>query len=139
MMSPEPRNQNNLGGRMKRITSILAGLTLAVLFFGAPAHAESEGQRVVANIPFDFTVGSMSFPAGRYEFLHDGTGGGIVVVRDANARSWFTLAAAPVQEKGLPAKSTLKFATVDGRHALVQIWHGPAAVGSAFRYGRPSE
>ncbi len=124
---------------MNRITSILTGLSLAVLFFVVPAHAESDGQRMIATIPFDFTVGDMSLPAGRYEFLNSGAGAGIVVVRGANARSWFTLAAAPFQENGLPEKSTLKFATVDGHYALVQIWHGPAAVGTELRHGHPSE
>jgi hypothetical protein len=123
---------------MNRIASILTVFSLVVLFCVAPAQAESDGQRMIAAIPFDFT-GDMSFPAGRYEFLNGGTGAGIVVVRGANARSWFTLAAAPFQENGLPEKSMLKFDTVDGHYALVQIWHGPSAVGTELRHGHPSE
>jgi hypothetical protein len=44
---------------MNRVASILTGLSLAVLFFGASAHAQSE-QRISGNIPLDFTGGTLS-------------------------------------------------------------------------------
>lgn len=120
---------------MKRIASILTGLSLAVLFFVASAHAQS-GQRMTANIPFDFTVGSISLPAGQYEFVN--TGGEIVTVRGADRRSVFTLSSATIQASELPEKSMLKFATVDGRHVLVQIWNDLASNGNSFPYGHTS-
>src|SRR5260221_10130624 len=102
---------------MKRITSILTGFSLAILFFVASAHAQS-GQRMTANIPFEFTVGNISLPAGQYEFMR--TGANIFLVRDADRRGLLTLSSASIQANGLPEKSMLKFATVDGRHVLVQ-------------------
>lgn len=118
---------------MKRIASILTGLSLAVLFFVASAHAQYEGQRMIANVPFEFTVGNISFPAGQYEFLR--TGANIFQVQDADGRSLFTLASGSFQANGLHEKSMLRFATVDGRHVLVQIWNEGAAYGSEFQYG----
>ena len=114
---------------MKRIASILTGLSLAVLFFGALAHAQSV-QRMTVNIPFEFTVGSISLPAGRYEFIHNDDD--IYQVRDAQGRSLFIMTSASVQTGGLPEKSMLKFATVDGRHVLAQIWN--ADIGNEFHY-----
>ena len=118
---------------MKRIASTLTELSLAVLFFVVSAHAES-GQRITANIPFEFTVGSISLPAGQYEFIR--TDDDIYQVRDADGRSLFALASASIQANGVPEKSTLKFAAVDGRHVLVQIWNERADIGSEFRPGQ---
>ena len=68
---------------MKRIASTLTELSLAVLFFVVSAHAESR-QRITANIPFEFTVGSISLPAGQYEFIRNDDD--IYQVRDADGR-----------------------------------------------------
>ncbi len=118
---------------MKRIVSTLNHLSFAVLFFVVSAHAESR-QRITANIPFEFTVGSISLPAGPYEFIQ--TDDGIYQIRDADGRSLFAMASASIQASGAPEASTLKFATVDGRHVLVQIWNEQADIGSEFHPGQ---
>jgi len=118
---------------MKRITNILTGLSLAVLFFVASAHAQFE-QRMTANIPFEFVVGSNTLPAGQYQFLR--TGDGIYLVRDADGRSLFTMASGSIQANELSEKSVLKFITVNGRHVLAQIWNDRADTGNEFLYGQ---
>ena len=119
---------------MNRIASILTGLSLAVLLFVCPAHA---ARRMTANIPFEFTVGTVSLPAGQYEFVRAGEY--IVQVRDARGRSLFTMASAPIQEYGIPEKSLLKFATLEGRHVLMQIQSERFSGGYQFRYGHASK
>ncbi len=115
---------------MKRTASILTGLSLAVLFFVASAHAQYFEQKMTVNIPFEFTVGKISFPAGQYDFLR--TGGNIFQVRDANRRIVFIVASAPIQPYGFPNKSMLKLATVGGRHVLIQIWNERDAMAYEF-------
>ena|SRR3981081_4613773 len=121
---------------MKRIASILTGLSIAVLLFVASAHAQYDGQRMVANVPFEFTAGNISFPSGQYDFIRSGAG--LYMVRDAGGRSMFIRATASIQPNGLPEKSKLKFATVDGHHVLVQIWNDLAGNGNEFLYGNTS-
>jgi hypothetical protein len=123
---------------MKRTASILTGLSLAVLSFVASAHAQSDAHRMTANIPFEFTVGNVSLPAGQYEFLRAGAGANIILVRDADGRTRFTVPTGSIQGNGFPEKSALKFATVDGRHVLVQIWNESADSGAEFTYGHTS-
>jgi hypothetical protein len=118
---------------MQRIASILTGLSLALLFFVTSAHAES-GQRVTANIPFEFNVGNISLPAGQYEFTRNDDD--VYQIRDAAGRSLFAMASASIQANGVSAKSTLKFATLDGRHVLVQIWNESADLGNKFYHGQ---
>jgi hypothetical protein len=118
---------------MKRIANILTGLSFAVLFLVASAHAQFE-QRMTANVPFEFVVGTNTLPAGQYEFLR--TGDGIYLVRDADGRSLFTMASGAIQSNGLSEKSVLKFITVNGRHVLAQIWNDRAETGNEFLYGQ---
>jgi hypothetical protein len=118
---------------MKRIASILTGLSFAVLFFVASAHAES-GQRMTANIPFEFNVGNTPLPAGQYEFIRNDND--IYQIRDAAGRSLFALASTSIQANEVPGKSALKFATVDGRHVLIQIWNQRADIGNGFYRGQ---
>ncbi len=121
---------------MKRTASILTGLSLAVLFLAGSAAAQTDGQRLTANIPFEFTVGNTSLPAGQYEFLRTGTN--IFLVRDGDRRSLFTVSSAAIDSNALSEKSMLKFATIDGRHVLVQIWNESAENGSEFSYKHAS-
>jgi len=118
---------------MQRVASISTRLPLAVLFFVVSAQAES-GQRITANIPFEFTVASRSLPAGRYEFMR--TDDDIYQVRDTHGHTLFAMASASIQPSGLPGKSMLKFATVDGRYVLTQIWNERADIGNEFRHGQ---
>jgi hypothetical protein len=125
----------DLGEFMKRIASISTGLSLAVLFFVTSAHAQSE-QRMFGNIPFDFTVGTLSLPAGQYEFR--AVGNNIIQIRDSGGRSLLTLSSAPVETNRLPEKSTLKFAVLNGHQVLIQIWNDLAGNGNEFPYGNAS-
>lgn len=120
---------------MKRFASILTGLSVAVLFFVASAHAQSE-RRLSATIPFDFVVGSTLLPAGQYEF--QGVGDNIVQLRASDGRSMFVLSSAPAEANRLADKSTLKFAVVNGHHVLIQIWNNLADRGNEFPYGNAS-
>jgi hypothetical protein len=121
---------------MKRIARCLTELALAVLLFVVSAHAQFE-RRMTANIPFEFTVGSISLPAGRYEFMR--TDDDIYQVRDADGHILFAMASASIQSRGLPGKSMLKFAIVDGRHVLTQIWNERADIGNEFHHGQSHE
>lgn len=118
---------------MKRIASILTGLSLAVLLFAAPAQAQFEGQKITSTIPFEFTVGNRSLPAGRYVFLR--TGANVFLVRNAEGRDLLTIITGSIQANQPPTKTKLQFANVDGRHVLVQIWKEQEAIGSELYYG----
>jgi hypothetical protein len=117
---------------MKRMANLLTGLSIAVLFFATSARAENDGTKMIADIPFEFTVAGNSLPAGQYEFIR--TDGNIYVVRDTAGRSLFSVASAAIQPNGRPESSMLKFATVDGHHVLYQIWNERTAIGNEFAY-----
>jgi hypothetical protein len=128
----EMSTESPLGGLMKHITSMLTGLSLAVLSFVASAHAQA-GQRMTANIPFEFSVGGVdgiTLPAGQYELRRYEAN--VFVVRNVGGRSLLAVSSGSIEGSGLPAKSRMKFATVHGRHVLVQVWNEPAGIGNEF-------
>jgi len=100
------------------------------------AQAQSSGQKITANVPFDFTVGNLSFQAGQYDFTR--TGEGVYVIREASGHAQMILAGAPVSQYGSPEKSNLKFEVVNGRHVLIQLWSEVSASGNDFPNGGPS-
>jgi hypothetical protein len=52
---------------MKRVFNIFFAMTILATALTANAHAQtSSAQRVIASIPFTFTVGNKSLPAGKY-------------------------------------------------------------------------
>ncbi|HEX4486210.1 MAG TPA: hypothetical protein VH088_08095 [Terriglobales bacterium] len=116
---------------MKRITSILTGLSLAVLFFVGSAHAQYDAQRMRADIPFEFTVGNVTLPAGQYDFLRSGAN--IFQVRNAEGHSVYTMATAAIGQNAIGSTSELKFTVVQGHHVLTQIWNQNALMGNDFR------
>ncbi len=119
---------------MNRITSFLSGVSLAALFFVTSADAQSE-KRMTADVPFEFTVGGVSLPAGHYEFLDNGAN--FVQVVGASRRSVF-LPSTSTQASGYQEKSTLKFAYIDGHYVLFQIWNELAANGRELPYANTS-
>src|SRR5215813_10200846 len=102
---------------MKRIASILTGIAFSALIFVVSAHSQTIGQRLAADIPFEFNVGNISLPAGQYTFQR--TDGNIILIRNADGHSMFTEVTSPIQPYEMAEKSGLKFVTFDGRNVLV--------------------
>jgi hypothetical protein len=118
---------------MKRVASILTGLSIAVLLFAAPAQAQYDGQKITSNIPFEFMIGNRSLPAGRYTFLR--TGANAFLIRNADGHDLLTIMTGSIQANQPATKTKLRFANVDGHHVLVQIWKEQEAIGSELYYG----
>jgi len=116
---------------VNRITNILTVFSLVVLSLVASAHGQSSGPKVTANIPFEFTVGAVSLPASQYEFLQ--LGDNKFQVRNAEGRSALIIASASISDEN-SEKSFLRFAMVDGRHVLIQIFNRNTESGKEFLY-----
>ena len=114
---------------MNHMARILTGLSLGVLFFAGAAQAE-DGQATQANIPFEFSVGRTTLPAGQYQFVR--TDNGMLLVRAADGRGIFTMTR-PVRGNQDGDGSELRFAVVEGRHILLQVWDERDDVGRQIR------
>ncbi|HZQ24754.1 MAG TPA: hypothetical protein VFA89_18340 [Terriglobales bacterium] len=97
----------------------IASLMFTVLFFAALASAQST-QRVKANVPFAFTVGTKNFPAGQYSAVQ--TGPNLMTLRDDRGRSVATLTTKNIQSSKQTTVPKLTFVRRDGRYYLSQVW-----------------
>lgn len=93
-------------------------LAMVVLLAVGPVQAQSP---VKANIPFDFTVGSMSLPAGEYSITARGNAGSLLSVAGTGSSEAFVIAH-QVETLAAPTSSKLVFNRYGNRYFLYQIW-----------------
>jgi hypothetical protein len=111
----------NLVGR------VLTSLLLGVLALGSTAHAQRTEQIIKANIPFDFTVGTQFFPAGRYSLVR--TEPWQLELRDSEGRLLVNVLTQSVETLAGPARPRLLFESEGGHHVLTQVWQENESIG----------
>jgi hypothetical protein len=100
-------------------TSILR--TLATLSLSAvlgPVSLRAQGP-IHITVPFDFTVGSKSLAAGKYEVRR--VAPMVVAIQSADGRSNIMTQALPGDPKAAPGKATLTFNQYGDRYFLSQV------------------
>lgn len=109
------------------ITHILTPLFLVVLFVTGITHAQYVPRIAEVKVPFDFTVGEKTFPAGEYSLVR--LGPGRLELRDAYRQPLASLITYSVQSLEKSSSTKLRFSTADGGHALIQVWFEGELVG----------
>ncbi|MGQ0542431.1 MAG: hypothetical protein ACT4O9_11370 [Blastocatellia bacterium] len=106
---------------MKKIIQICSFLTLALVFSAVSANAQSE-TKVEASIPFAFSIGDKTLPAGNYDIKVNSSSSGTVNVTFFNEDGESVLIALAVREGEVrESKPELRF-DVDGeRRVLANI------------------
>jgi hypothetical protein len=113
------------------VERILTSLFLAALAFGYTAHAQRTERVIKANIPFEFSVGDQTFPAGNY--LVVSVSPAQLELRDADNRSLTRVLTDPVQTLETPASTKLQFYSVGGQAALARVWQQDYFTGQELR------
>jgi len=92
------------------------------LFMGACIQAHSQ-TRVRVNIPFDFTVGNHTLPAGQYEVSTVWSDNSSAwKIADAQRHSAFLMTNAVSSPAGVDHTTSLLFRKYAGEYSLVQFW-----------------
>ena len=112
-----------------RLLTLLVGSV--VLWLPAVAHAQSTLPVIKVKIPFEFTIGTTTLPAGEYSLVSPVQH--FVQLRDA--RGHFIAAAITngVESTAVPKESVLKFYVEGGRHVLAEVWQEGNQVGEQFQ------
>ena len=104
---------------MKKALCRLTGM-LALAFLAA--YAVQAQEPVLANIPFAFTAGAMTLPAGEYRVQKLAVGSAVLLIRGTD-NSAATLVMSNVTEANRPqTKSKMIFHCYGNRYFLSQIW-----------------
>ena len=106
---------------MKYVKNILASLFAVVVLFGTAAQAQLLNDHVVRfAVPFEFSVGQRTFPAGSYSVVR--TEPYLLELRDADKHALTQIVTRSVQAAEAPQQSKVLFYSGNGRHVLGQVW-----------------
>ena len=119
---------------VKATTKIAMLVLIGIAALSASAKAQSLGNKIKANIPFDFTVAGKKFAAGQYSIgrVNPTAGDQILWVSSADDRSRVLPATIPVTTLDAKDKSTLVFHRIGDEYFQAQVWLAGATTGRAF-------
>jgi hypothetical protein len=114
---------------MKRQSKILRGMILSIsvaLAIGM-AHAQIGGDVLSAKIPFNFSVGMKTFPAGEYSLtpLHQHT----MLLRNETGQILTIVATNSVESSAIQKSAKLVFYGYGGQYFLASIWKSGESTG----------
>jgi len=118
----------------KRIARSFASLLFGVLTLGLSARAQHPERSIKANIPFDFTVGGRTFPAGRYRLVR--VDPSVLELRDSEGRMLANVLTQSVQSLNAPSEPKLLFDSEGGGHVLTQVWQEDETIGQQILASR---
>jgi len=116
------------------IARTLTLIAVTVTGLTATAHAQSPSVLKV-DIPFTFSFGRQTFPAGNYVLLQTP---GFLTLRDQRSRTLATALTQDVLSRTPAVKPTLKFKAAAGQHILTEVWY-QESIGQQLllpRYGK---
>ena len=112
---------------LKGLTMLLLVVVLALATAVVSANAQ-QANKIVANIPFEFSVGYKTMPAGEYSVQTISAGGNALMVQSTDGKR----AAVRLTEESERAKKTharLVFHRYGDRYFLAEVWNGGERTG----------
>ena len=128
---------------MKKQASVFL-MTLSLLGTLAVVSAYSLSvENFVVNIPFSFTIGDKTFPAGRYRVepisFSGATLNSKVVIRSTSGDKSTIVSTLPIQASGIQDQSKLVFNRYGDQYFLSQVWTAGNSAGRIVRESRIEE
>lgn len=112
---------------MKLVGRVLTSLLLFVVYLGGLAHAQVTTRVIKVNIPFEFSVGVRTFPAGDYSLIQSIQH--LLVLRDSRGQTVASVITNSVDNSTPSAVAKLRFRSLDGQYALAEVWQPNESVG----------
>jgi hypothetical protein len=112
---------------LKGFTMLALIVTLALATAVVSANAQSK--TIVANVPFDFVVGSQAMPSGKYITNPATSDGRALMIQSADAKNAVIRLANTIQRKGSRTNARLVFHRYGDRYFLAEVWNGGDSTG----------
>jgi len=97
----------------------LSLISAAALALSASQGFAQTGNRVSVKVPFDFTAGSTTLPAGTYGFTEDRSG--VMIISSVDRHKAIAVLTNPEAGGNGSETSTVKFDKVNGQYALTEV------------------
>jgi hypothetical protein len=108
---------------MKRITAKITSLMVIVLLWAAAGHAQYAPRLILkVDVPFEFSVGNKTFPAGSYQVVRIAPY--MLALHDSKNGFLASVVTAPVVSRKARFTPTLQFEVDGEQHVLSQVWPG---------------
>ena len=107
--------------------STMLMVIVMLVFASAVASANPTAQlsnAVVADIPFEFSVGYKTFPAGKYSVRSISTAGNALMIQSADGKSSALRLSDATERSKNNARARLVFNRYGERHFLAEVWNG---------------
>ena len=109
---------------LKGFTMLVLVVTLALTLAVVSANGQSTANKVVANVPFEFSVGYKALPAGAYSVQSIVSAGDGLLIQSADGKiSALRLSEATRRIKEKP-QARLVFHRYGERYFLAEVWNG---------------
>jgi len=112
---------------LKGFTMLALIVTLALATAVVSANAQSK--TIVANVPFDFVVGSQAMPSGKYTTNPATADGRALIIKSADAKNAVIRLANTIQRKGSRTDARMVFHRYGDRYFLAEVWNGGDSTG----------
>ncbi|MGO9097366.1 MAG: hypothetical protein ACLQGV_19365 [Bryobacteraceae bacterium] len=126
----------NLRGRnIVKIIDLCSSLCILMATAAHPLAAQS--MRIAANIPFEFTVGATTIPAGDYT-VSNGIGTNVLIIgtRDGRAVANAVTVRRQTGNGNYPDTTKLMFRRYGNQYFLSELWSSDSPVGHQFPMSR---
>lgn len=120
---------------MKHVQRNLVLFALTLATFAASAQAQLAITRIKVDVPFEFSVGKKTFPAGQYSIVK--TSPDILSLRNSREMVLTTTVISRVLSTQPHVTPVLVFRIQGGRRQLTQVWDG-STYGFEFPHFKPS-
>ena len=120
---------------MKSIRRTFTKLLMAVMLFAGLAQAQFGAWVVNVDIPFEFSVGKKTFPAGNYSIIR--TAPDRLALRDSQAGVVAFMITHSVQQATPRVQTKLVFRIDGGQHVLAQVWFANNQYGNELAPTKP--
>ena len=113
---------------MKRITAKITSLMVIVLLWAAAGYAQYAPRLILkVDVPFEFSVGKKTFPAGSYQLVRIAPY--MLALHDSKNGFLASVVTSPVVSRKARFTATLQFQFDGEHHVLSQVWPGSGTTG----------
>jgi uncharacterized protein involved in type VI secretion and phage assembly len=120
---------------LKGVTMLMLIVVLAFATAIVSANAQSSN-RVVAEIPFQFTVGDRAMPSGKYAVKATSTQGNALMIQSADAKRSAIRLTNSIESTRNKERARLVFHRYGERYFLAEVWTGASSTGQQLLKSR---
>ncbi len=113
-----------------QICKSLAALTLFAMLAAGLVIAQSMNPAMVVRVPFEFTAGDRTLPAGEYRILREHQS--VVRLEDVSGRGLVNIITNSAEAKVAPEDGKLVFHGYSGRYFLAEVWRAGSQEGQTL-------